>query len=108
MKNHTSLRFNYSIFDLQKRLVYETWILHLMYCYHTVPSHHSKKGASSMSFEIMKLIIQIDQNKTSHLQKVKGEHKINIRTVQTYMQNLRKAEVQNELSLTKSDSLFRY
>lgn len=42
------------------------------------------------------------QIKTSHLQKIKdGEHKINVRITQNYMQNLRKAEIQNEPSLTK-------
>lgn len=38
----------------------------------------------------------------SHLQKVKdGEHKINIKITQNYMQNLRKAKIQNEPSLSE-------
>lgn len=45
------------------------------------------------------------QIKTSHLQKIKDEeHKKNERTLQTYMQNLRKAEAQNELSY-KNDTV---
>ena len=59
LKNHTSLRCNYSIFDPKKH-AYETRIPQPVHCYHTVPSHHSKKKAASRtSFEIMKLVIQI-------------------------------------------------